>query len=719
MAGCEDRRSDVRRDLRATRTWSEVSEFFRRLHEPGFGQPTDLFDVDVRPGSREVVATALVRDSAEGKGRLAVVTARDGRLVPVAAGPADSFWPRWSADGEYLAFLSGRGRHGTTQLQVLARTRAGEAEQISVAGTVEQMAWSPRGHQVLLRVAEVSEDKHGPREHGGRRTVDKAPDWMPHVEGGRGFADGRALWLADIDQRAARRVTGDELTVWEAAWAGPGRAVAVTSADKTESGWYGAVLSLIDTGTGTCETVLASEVQLGLPAGAPDGQHIAVVEAACSDRGVTVGDLLLLRDGGGRQRIDTGGVDVSSLRWLDSRRLSFAGLRGLDNVVGMVDVATGERTELWCSREALGGVVLPDALVLPEGAVVASRQGYRLPPGIAIHEHGVTTEIASTVHGGTADIARDIGTCERVSWTAADGWQIDGLLARPPAPGPQPLVVVVHGGPVGAWRERWLLTQTWVPLLVSRGYAVLAPNPRGSVGRGQRFARAVLGDMGGADARDILTGIDSLAVAGLADPARVGVMGESYGGFMTDWLITQDQRFKAAVPMHTVTHWRSQHYTSVIPAFDEIFLDRQPLTLGQAYDQRSPLMHADRVSTPALHIAGALDPYTHPAESLQFHRALARRGVESVFAVYPTEAHGIHSYQAALDLCTRVIDWFEAHMAPDSGRRPGPEHLDRVHERAERLDHDPDGVAGGERERRAGHDAGTREQHRPGGEAQR
>jgi dipeptidyl aminopeptidase/acylaminoacyl peptidase len=668
MAGGEDHPVEVRRDLTATRTWSEVSEFFRRLHEPGFGKPTNLFDVDVRPGTRrEVVATALVRDAAEGNGRLAVVTVREGQLVPVAAGPADSFWPRWSADGEYLVFLSGRGRHGTTQLQVLARATAGEAEQISVAGTVEQIACSPRGHQVLLRVAEVNDDSRSPREHAAGRTVDKAPDWMPHVEGGRGFADGRALWLADIDQRTARRVTGDEITVWEVAWAGPGRAVAITSADKAESGWYEAVLSVIDLDTGKCETVLTSDVQFGFPAGAPDGQHIAVVEAMCSDRGVIFGDLLLLRDTGGRQRIDTGGVDVSSLRWLDNRRLTFAGLRGLDNVVGMVDAATGERTELWCSAEALGGVVLPDAVVLPDGAVVASRQSYRLPPGLAIHEHGVTTEIASTAHGGTAEILRDIGTCERVSWAAADGWQIDGLLARPATPGPYPLVVVVHGGPVGYWRERWLLSHIWLPLLVSRGYAVLCPNPRGSTGRGQRFASAVVGDMGGADAQDILTGIDTLAVAGLADPARVGVMGESYGGFMTNWLITQDQRFKAAVPMHTVTHWRSQHHTSAIPAFDEIFLDRRPLTPGEAYDQRSPLMHVDRATTPTLHIAGALDPYTHPAESLQFHRALAQRGVESVFVVYPTEAHGIHSYEATLDLSTRVLDWFETHMPPGTG----------------------------------------------------
>jgi dipeptidyl aminopeptidase/acylaminoacyl peptidase len=644
----------VKRDLTGTRTWSEVSEFFRRLYEPGFGQPLDLSEVDVRPGSREIIATAVILDTAEGAGRRAVVTVRDGKLVPVSAGTADSFSPRWSADGEYLAFLSDRQVRWVSQLQVLARSAVGEAAEISVPGTVEQIAWAPQGDQLLLRVASLREDT--PSGKGD------APSWMPRVDGGSASAQSRSLWLADAGRRTVRRVTGDDVTVWEAAWAGPGRAVAVTSADRADSGWYSAHLSLIDTDSGKCETILTSDVQLGLPAGSPDGRHIAVVSAISSDRGMTVGDLLLLDGAGGQRRLATCGADVSYLRWLDASRLSFAGLRGLDSVVGIIDITTGEETQLWSSPEALGGMVQPDAAVLADGAVAAVRQGYRLPPAIVIHEHGVTTELASTAHSGTADILGDIGTCERVSWTAADGWQIDGLLARPGRPGPHPLVVSVHGGPVWAWRDRWLLTYVWVPLLVSRGYAVLYPNPRGSAGKGQRFAGAVVGDMGGADARDILAGIDSLAAAGLIDPERVGVMGESYGGFMSNWLVTQDQRFKAAVPMHTVTHWRSQHHTSVIGAFDEIFLDRQPMALGAEYDQRSPLMHIDKVTTPALNIAGALDPYCHPAESLQFHRALCERGVESQFAVYPTEAHGVRSYSALLDLCTRLVDWFEGHM---------------------------------------------------------
>lgn len=661
----------MKRDLTRTATWDEVSEFCRRLYEPGFGRPSDLAEVEVRPGGAEVVCTAVIRDTAEGAGRRAVVAIRDGQLVPVTAPGAESFAPRWSPDGDYLAFLSDRRTRGVYQPQLLTRTAAAEAAEIGVLGTVEQLAWSPAGGELLLRVAEVNEDQPGlPGQPGpglGEGADSSAPAWLPRVEGGRESASRRRLWVADAHHRTARQVTGDDVTVWEAAWAGPGRVAAITSAGKTDSDWYGAHLVLVDVATGDRETVLTSDLQLGLPTGSPDGEHIAVVQALSSDRGMTVGDLLLLTPGGKPRRLDTCGADVSHVAWIDSTRLSFAGLRGLDNVVGVVDVTTGGAEELWCCAGALGGMVQPSAAVLPDGRVIASRQGYRMPPAIVLHEHGADTELASTAHKGTEDILKLIGSCERVSWTAGDGWQIDGLLARPDAPGPHPLIVSVHGGPLWAWRERWLFTYIWVPLLVSRGYAVLYPNPRGSVGKGRRFAEAVAGDMGGADARDILAGIDSLAAADRIDPGRVGIMGESYGGFMTNWLITQDQRFRAAVPMHTVTHWRSQHHTSVIGAFDEIFLDGQPLALGGAYDERSPLMHVSRVTTPTLHVAGAHDPYTHPAESLQFHHALAERGVESVFVVYPSEGHGVRSYQPTIDLCTRIVGWFETHMPAHRG----------------------------------------------------
>jgi dipeptidyl aminopeptidase/acylaminoacyl peptidase len=128
-----------------------------------------------------------------------------------------------------------------------------------------------------------------------------------------------------------------------------------------------------------------------------------------------------------------------------------------------------------------------------------------------------------------------------------------------------------------------------VPLLVSRGYAVLLPNPRGSSGRGQEFAAAVVGDMGGADTHDYLSGIDAMIERGIADPARIGTMGVSYGGFMSAWLVTQDQRFKAAVAGSPVTEWYSFTFTTNIPRWGLWFLDdADPEEIGEQGQDADP-----------------------------------------------------------------------------------------------------------------------------------
>lgn len=154
----------------------------------------------------------------------------------------------------------------------------------------------------------------------------------------------------------------------------------------------------------------------------------------------------------------------------------------------------------------------------------------------------------------------------------------------------------------------------WIPLLVSRGYAVLNPNPRGSSGRGQDFASLVVGDMGGADTDDYLSGIDALVERDVVDPDRVGLIGGSYGGFMSPWLVTQDRRFAASVPISPVTDWYSQSFTSNIGAWGNRFLDGDPERHGTRVLTRSPVLHASKVRTPCLNVAGALDNCPPPGQ---------------------------------------------------------------------------------------------------------
>jgi len=197
---------------------------------------------------------------------------------------------------------------------------------------------------------------------------------------------------------------------------------------------------------------------------------------------------------------------------------------------------------------------------------------------------------------------------------------------------------------------------------VSRGYAVLEPNPRGSSGRGRKFAEMVVGDMGGADAHDVLSGIDALVERGIADPERIGVTGGSYGGFMSCRMPAVDQRFQASVAVSPVTDWYSQHFNSNIGHWDADFLRDRPERPGGEYHARSPVLSVDRVATPTLLTAGLRDRCTPPGQAIEFYRALRWRGVPTEVVVYPAEGHGVRDLPAAIDLTTRAVAWFERFM---------------------------------------------------------
>ena len=359
--------------------------------------------------------------------------------------------------------------------------------------------------------------------------------------------------------------------------------------------------------------------------------------------------------------VDTAGVDVTCVQWLDEERLGYLGLRGLTTVAGIYDHASGKTEEIWSSHETSGDRY-PQGRFLPDGSIGIVLHSYVRYPELAFVRDGGTATAAPLGHPGADYIASVAGCIEPVRWSAPDGLEIEGLLCVPDRPGPHPLIVLVHGGPVWAYRNRWAMGYVYTPLLVSRGYAVLHPNPRGSGGRGQDFAGAVLGDMGGADTYDCLSGIDAMVERGIADPARIGVTGGSYGGFMSAWLITQDQRFAAAVPMAPSTNWYSQHHTSNIPFFDTLFLADDPRARTGRYPDRSPLLFADQVRTPTLQTTGALDRCTPPGQAVEFHTALRECGVESALAIYPGEGHGVRKFPALIDQCARTLGWFETHM---------------------------------------------------------
>jgi dipeptidyl aminopeptidase/acylaminoacyl peptidase len=662
----------MRKDLRESAEYTAVAEHLRRLHEPAFGTPHQVTDLVTTTDGSRVVVTGSVYDELDGLPRTALYEVRDGTLRPLTAGGGSAKTARFAPDGSALAFLSDRDKADVFQLYLLTEAELGEARPAQpVPGTVEYLAWSPDGTRMLLGVAGLGAEMADAQGSGTAGTSESGlPDWYPDVEAGAPEDAWRSLWVYTPASGELAMVSPDGLNVWEAAWCGPGHVLAITSDRPGEDDWYSAVLSRLDVSTRAVTELLRSDVQLGLPAGTSDGTKAAVVQAVCSDRWIVAGDLIVLDlMAGTRCTVDTAGTDVTAVQWIDRTHLGYVGQRHLDSVAGVVNTGAGPLPESITGKELVASALSWASWFYPAGAftsadrLVVIRDDYDLPQEIAIIGPGVNEVLASLAHSGTDYLRSVAGSAASVSWRAPDGTSIEGILCTPPGAGPFPLVLHVHGGPIGAYQRHWGMRDYAVPLLVSRGYAVLLPNPRGSSGRGQDFAAAVVGDMGGADTQDYLSGIDAMVGLGIADPARLGTMGVSYGGFMSAWLVTQDQRFKAAVAGSPVTEWYSFTFTTNIPRWGLWFLDEaDPEDIGNQVHTRSPVLHASKARTPTLLTAGAKDRCTPAGQAREFYQALTGHGVDSELVVYPGEGHGVSRFPAVTDYLTRIVTWFERYM---------------------------------------------------------
>jgi dipeptidyl aminopeptidase/acylaminoacyl peptidase len=268
-----------------------------------------------------------------------------------------------------------------------------------------------------------------------------------------------------------------------------------------------------------------------------------------------------------------------------------------------------------------------------------------------------------------------LGRLEPVSWQSFDGMEIWGLLLTPPGyDGGRrlPLVVYCHGGPIGGVTLGLFPQFMHVPgqidpypteAFASAGYAVLFPMPRGGSGYGEAGHRMIVNDWGGPDYKDIMAGVDHLIARGVADADRLGVMGASYGGYLTNWIVTQTTRFKAASAGASIADLTDLYYlTEGGDLMVEYF--KRPWENPDGYRDRSPLTHAAKVTTPLLLQHGDRDPRVPLATAQKFHRALAALGKTVEFDVYPRGGHVFYEPVQQRTVMTRNLEWFRRWITP-------------------------------------------------------
>ncbi len=659
-------------DVRQTPLYDEAETIFRTVLNPGSGLPVGAVDVSASPDGSQIVFTGTLLESLDTAPamRVCLTDLETGTTRVMSAGPNLDLSPKFSPDGRQLAFRSDREAAGNFQIYLIDLMSGETFPAPRLDGWVETFAFSPDSGSLLALVAEYGADVAA--VHGGttskRAASSDSPNWLPVVETDDETHGGRSAWIVGLSDGKARRVSPDDLNIWEASWCGNEAIAAVASAGAGEAAWYSADLVRIAVTDGKAERLYRPKDQLGWVSGSPDGRRVAIVEAVCSDRGLCAGDVLIVDiDDGNVRRVSAHGIDASSTIWRSNDQLLIAGIRNLETVVAEVAAETGTVVERWASDELYSASPhYPQAAPCGDDGIVLPVVGHRHAPHLLYIDNQGGRVIANFQHQGSDRILRKLPEVRPYRWTALDGTEMQGWLMRSRAAGPAPLIMEIHGGPIWRWPPFFLGRSAYYAMLAERGYAMFWPNPRGSSGRGQDFARAVVGDMGGADALDCLSGIDSLVADGIADADRLGVMGHSYGGFMVSWLVTQDQRFAAAISSAPITNWTSFRLTTNIPYFVQTYLEED--FNGDNYQARSPVTFAHQARTPTLNMCGALDRCSPPGQAEEFHNALRQNRITSMLVTYPEEGHGIRSFPAMIDHSARIADWFIRYM-PSGGRQ--------------------------------------------------
>lgn len=581
--------------------------------------------------------------------------------------------PAWSADGRHLAFLAIFEERDSHQQVYQISLGGGEPRLLTRAtADIRAFAFSPDDRSLAYLAPEQPPDSVLERQREGYDAVVVGQPGRPV-----------RLWVKAVDSGHPRPITPANRTVWSFAWSPDGSrfALQVTENTDRESDWNFRQLCTVPVDGGEPVLLTRTEGPLGSMAWSPDGQWLAFI-GSTSLRDKAPESVFVVPAGGGEAVDRTAGYEGSALwvGWLDADTVLFGAIEG---------------TRTWINRVSTAGGSIERRIGSDTTSFVFL--GFNIDAGISLDARARTfaAPIASAtrpdeLHVGTTDGRRlrrltnhnekfdgvRFGRQERIQWESTDGLTIEGILVYPLDERPErhyPLVVMPHGGPEMASLDAYF-GLTWpqgpVQVYAAQGYAVLAPNFRGSLGRGVAFSRANQRDLGGKELDDILRGIDHLVAKGVADSSRVAIHGMSYGGYLAALAAgLHSRRFKAAIASAPVTNWMSYigWYDNALHetlAHWDLWWYEHP---GLLWD-RSPVAHIHRNWTPLLIDHGEVDDSSPPFQSQELYQALRFAGAPVRLVLFPREGHEYVEEPHMVDVMHRYLEWLDLHLSRPQAR---------------------------------------------------
>jgi dipeptidyl aminopeptidase/acylaminoacyl peptidase len=653
----------------------------------------DVRDVQISPEGKWVAYTLSSVDTTADKSDSDVWMASwDGtQQLRLTSSPESETAPRWSPDGRYLSFLSGRkGKAKGSQVWLLDRM-GGEAQQLTeVKDRLTSYNWSPDSKRLLLVMGErdpnePDEEPAGPAPNASSGPSPNAsPSPTPAAKAPKPIVIDRyhfkqdefgyltqkptRLYLFDIATKRSDALTSETLEAASATWSPDGQSIAFLGKEGKEAERYNTWnVYMIEARTGATARQLTrydgvhSSSSRTAPEWSPDGARLVYLQSTGAKYDAyNMNRIAVVPVAGGEPKVLTSNLDrgVSSPRFTPDGSILFLVADDRSQYPARIPSNGGAVEKLTTAP-----VVISTMAQGKDGRLAVLASTDNTSTEVQVLENGVLRPL--THHNDALFAGLKLGATEEFSCKAKDGNEVHGLLVKPPdyEPGRKyPTLLRIHGGPNGQDQHSFSFERQ---IFAANGYVVVAVNYRGSSGRGEKYQTAIASDWGNKEVIDLLAAMDYVVSTGLADPDRLGIGGWSYGGILTDAAIARDHRFKAAtsgagtafpIALYGVDQYIIQ-YEEEIGAPWKVGLDPW---IKISY----PFLHADQITTPTLFLGGEKDFNVPLVGGEQMYQALNSLGVPTQLVVYPGEKHGIARPSYQKDRIERYLAWYGKYLKP-------------------------------------------------------
>src|SRR5262245_41182587 len=661
-------------------------------------QSTDLYhfksvgDVQMSPDGAHVAYSV---QNSDGPGRpysqVWIMDVASGKAVRLGSDREGASGPRWSRDGQQIAYFgredSGAGvvvsKPDGSNAVFLAKT---EGTNHPLPSNGERLAWSPDAKQIAFISASPGPETENAN---GDPMVIRRYLYKPTAsEGLTRFNDNRRLhiFIVDVATKQVRQLTKGDYYEHSIEWSPEGGEILfVSNREPDPDRFFNYDIFAANAASGEVRRLTTTRNAEYRPIWSPNGKTIAYLgtKRSLTSSETTMEDThVWLMDGLGGNRRELVTIDnrQGQPQWSSDGSAVYFTVQEKGSTRLYRQAITATQATLVApganERGSIGTWSIASIAKGASGDVIAYAMSTPSSPSELYVKAGGAAAKGMTSLNRDVLAGKTVAEVESLPFKSFDGVNVEAFLTKPAklaAGSKHPLILMIHGGPHGQQGPQF---NSKAQVYAAKGYATLMVNYRGSTGYGQKFADAIFNDQDGGEGKDVLAGVDAaLAKYSWLDANRLGIEGGSYGGQLTDWLITQTTRFKAAVPAAGISNLVSFNYMSYYHDYLQVefgVLPHQqwkpndkaaPRRLSDFLWERSALRYVANVKTPVMFVHGENDNDVPIAEAEQYFIALKDAGVETIMIRYPREGHGVRETKHQIDVIDRSIAWYEKHFS--------------------------------------------------------